>query len=259
MHKEISHIFQNPNDANYAATRMTIGGFEENSFIDWEGNIASVVFISGCNFRCPFCHNRQLVLAQDTSACVPLESVLDCLDRKKGWIDAVVLSGGEPTAAAGIYELCELLKRRNIRIKLDTNGSLPHRIEELGRRGLIDAVSMDVKAGLTSSRYEVLCGVRVDTDAVKQSIGYICRHIKEHEFRTTVVPGLSVYEDVRSVAGFLRENNAREYVLQRFIPRNTLEPELEKLKPENDEAMREWLGYAKQFFPGAKLRGDYAM
>lgn len=125
-----------------------IKGFIETSFLDWRGLISAVLFLPGCNFACPYCHNFTLVSDPDSLMSLPLDSVLDRLRPFVGWIDGVVVSGGEPTLHPGLEELLGLIHQEGFQVKLDTNGYRPEVVKRVVEAGLVDMVAMDVKAPL---------------------------------------------------------------------------------------------------------------
>ena len=140
---------------------MRIGGLQQTSTLDFPGLVSAVVFTAGCNFRCPYCHNYQLVRAPESLLSLPADGVLARLRPFAGWIDGVVISGGEPTLHAGLAELCAAIKGLGFAVKLDTNGHRPQVVEALAARGLVDMVAMDLKAPLAG--YETK---RVDDNTV---------------------------------------------------------------------------------------------
>ena len=138
-----------------------IKGFIPSSFIDWPGKICSIIFLAGCGFRCPACHNSRLVLGHDSIPDYPFSEILNHLQSRKKWIDGVTVTGGEPTIRRDLPDLLMKLRDCGTSIKLDTNGSNPSMLKYLLHAGLVDAVSMDVKAPLTSAHYSKAAGVPV--------------------------------------------------------------------------------------------------
>jgi len=205
-----------------------IKGFQENTLIDWDGKICSTVFLPYCNFRCPFCHARALVLDPDSLNTIPVQTVLDTLNRLRGWLDGVVVCGGEPTVHEGIEGLIRMLRETGMAVKLDTNGSMPGVLERLFVQGLVDYVAMDVKAPL-DERYYRACGLRCDLEAVSQSVRLILNGTVQYEFRTTVCPAVLSFEDVVDLARGLE--GAKLLALQQFRPHNCLDPAMEKVEP----------------------------
>jgi len=205
-----------------------IKGFIEASFLDWPGRVAAVVFLPGCNFRCPFCHNKELVLNPRFFEDISLEEVVAGLRGNEGWIDGVVVTGGEPTLSPGLPELIRTLRAEGLPVKLDTNGSMPEVIKMLLEEGLIQAVAMDVKAPLNIDDYSRAAGTAADLDAVKESISLLCGSGIEVIFRTTVVPALHDEAAVRAIAGALP---GHRLLLQNFRPADTLDPAYSVMKP----------------------------
>jgi pyruvate formate lyase activating enzyme len=197
-----------------------IKGFVPASMVDWPGMICSVIFLGGCGFRCPACHNRDLVLCCESVPDYPLERILTELEDKKGWIDGVTVTGGEPTHSAGLPDLLRLLKSHGHKVKLDTNGSRPTTLAQLIADGLVDAVYMDVKAPLTRAEYSKAAGVRVDPRAIRRSIRILNSSNLEVVFRTTVVPGLVEEPELARIRTAL--SGAKRYIIQAFRSRDTL-------------------------------------
>jgi pyruvate formate lyase activating enzyme len=182
------------------------------SLSDHEGRIAAVVFVRGCNFRCPFCHNADLVRpARGGDPMLPVEYVLARLRDRRGFLDSVVVTGGEPTLQPDLADLLAAIRELGFAVKLDTNGSRPDILASLLDRRLVDFVAMDLKAPLP--RYAEFCGVRADVGAIERSIACIRQDAPDYEFRTTVAPGLAG-EDLRTIAEWVR--GAKSYVLQAF-------------------------------------------
>ena len=145
-----------------------------------------VLFSGGCNFRCPFCHNSSLVLSHQSMAEVPMDHIVARLAKFRKWIEHVVITGGEPTMHKGLPRVAEMLKRRDLLVKLDTNGSNPEVVKGLVADGLVDYVAMDVKGPLDA--YDRWCGVGVDRERIRESIAFILEEHVDYEFRMTLVP-----------------------------------------------------------------------
>ena len=206
-----------------------IRGFLETSFLDWPGRLAAVVFIGGCNFRCPFCHNKELVLEPGRLPAIPLGGVLKRLAGLDGWVRSVVVSGGEPTLDPRLPGLLGRLRSAGFGVKLDTNGSRPDVLARLIARGLVQAVDMDVKAPLDAGRYRALAGVPVRVAEIRASVDLLALSGLPHRFRTTWVPGLHRREDLTR----MREEIPAEspMIIQAFSPRRVLDPALATLPP----------------------------
>jgi len=192
---------------------MQIGGLQKLSLIDYPGQIAAVVFTQGCNFRCPFCHNRDLVLPDCYRDQIPVSDVLQFLDERWGKLQAVVISGGEPTLQKGLLPFMEKVKRLGYAIKLDTNGSRPRVLERIIKKRLVDFIAMDVKG--PPDRYDILAGVPIKIEDIRESIRLIVDSGVEHLFRTTVVKPYLSGDDLRRTAEMARAG--QRYVLQEFI------------------------------------------
>ena len=233
-----------------------IRGLIENTLIDWEGRIACEVFLPTCNLRCPFCHAGHLVTHSGELESIPVEAVIGCLDRHKGWLDGVVVSGGEPTLHEGLRPMIELFRSHGAMIKLDTNGTRPDVIEGLIRDGLIEAISVDIKTAL-DERYHNATATDCDVDAVRRSIAIVMESGVEYEFRTTVCPAFIGPEEVRDIAEAIR--GAGKYVLQQFTPGNCLDPAMNSVTPYPREKLQEWAGeLGGRLVETCVVRGDWA-
>ena len=189
---------------------MEIAGVVRSSFIDYPGKIAGVVFTQGCNLRCSYCHNRELIDGGARCSMTPQE-VLAWLETRRGLLDAVVVTGGEPTFQPDLVVFIEQVRRLDYLVKLDTNGTRPTVLAFLMYLGLLDYVAMDIKAPV--EKYDAICGVTVDQGAIDKSIELLISGHVEYEFRTTIVPQLT-REDILAIAH--RIHGANSYVLQRY-------------------------------------------
>jgi len=211
-----------------------IKGFIDTSFIDWKGQLSSVIFTGGCNFRCPYCHNSSIVLNPEQIENVPFKHVAAHLRKYKHWVERVVITGGEPTLNKALSSIAGQLKNEGIKIKLDTNGSSPSVVKGLVNDGLIDYIAMDTKGPI--EQYKRWCGVDVDTKKIEESIQFILEGNVDYEFRMTVVPFLHREEDVYVVADYIR--HAKRFFIQEFKPNNTLNPAFSHIKPFSPEKMQ---------------------
>lgn len=199
----------------------SIKGFLETSFIDWPGRLCAVIFLGGCNFRCPFCHNHALVLEPDTFDTIGLDQVLQRLEPMRQWLGGVCVSGGEPTLSPALPAMLGAFKNAAFPVKLDTNGTRPQVLEQLLTAGLVDMIAMDVKAPLVQKQYDRCAGTTVDLAAIRRSIELISSSNIEHQFRMTVAPGLHTEEDIAAWSQTLAGSPLK---LQNFNPRSTLNP-----------------------------------
>lgn len=212
-----------------------IKGFLETSFSDWPGKVVSVIFLPFCNFRCPYCHNYELVLHPEKFPDFPLEFIMETLFLNRDWIDGVCVSGGEPTLHPWLPSLLRSFKETSglaLKIKLDTNGSSPELLERLIQEKLVDYVAMDLKAPLEMERYEEIIGIPLGEKgltSIQKSIKILLAGRVDYEFRTTFVPGYLREEDIYQLAQAIK--GARRYTLQNFNPRHTLDKKLQKQKP----------------------------
>ena len=207
---------------------VEVKGLIEASLIDWPGKVATVVFLPGCNLRCRYCHARELVLAGASMESISIDRTLDFVAQKQGWIDGVVISGGEPTLHKELPRLAARIKSMGLAVKLDTNGTRPRVIENLIAGRLVDAISMDVKAPLDYRYFQVARRV-VNLWDLRASINAIRNSKLDYEFRTTVTPFLHSPSDVAEIAQAL--SGARRYTLQPFHPHACLDKTLERHPP----------------------------
>ena len=198
---------------------MKIGGFQKVSLIDYPGRISAVVFTRGCNFRCPFCHNPELVDPERFTDLIPEPEILSFLEKRRGRLDAVVITGGEPTLQPELLPFVIHLRAMGYRIKLDTNRALPEVIEEMLGRRLLDYIAMDIKAPL--GKYGEATGVKADGRRITRSISLIMGSGIEYEFRTTAVRSFLAPPDFEEIGRLIA--GAKRFVLQRFVPTRTLD------------------------------------
>jgi pyruvate formate lyase activating enzyme len=215
-----------------------IKGFYETSLVDWRGKIASVIFLSGCNFRCPYCHNYELAMGEDSFPVLPFDWVRGHLQRLVGWVDGVVISGGEPCLYARLPEMIQEIKKLSFQVKLDTNGTKPDMLTFLLEAGLIDYVAMDVKAPLDRDRYSRCAGVPVPVWRIRQSLMIIINSKVDYELRMTVCPALITTADIHDLARQLE--GVRLFVLQGYNPQHPLNPDFKKVDPYTMEQMMEF-------------------
>ncbi len=210
---------------------MQIAGLQKSSLVDYPSKIAAVVFTLGCNFRCPYCHNPNILTAVSTNKLFDEAAVFDFLKTRKGKIDAVVVSGGEPTLQKDLGDFFKKLKELGFLTKLDTNGSSPKILEYLIKEELLNYVAMDIKAPI--EKYKEIARVNIDTNNILKSIGILKNSKIGYEFRTTTVKSQLSFEDFENIGKMLccTEN----YYLQKFKPDITLNPDFAKEKTYSDE------------------------
>ena len=201
---------------------MKIGGIQKNSLIDYPGKLSCVIFLSGCNFNCPYCHNPSLVRGSDECP-VSLrgDDLYGFLESRKDFLDGVVISGGEPTLQKNLVKLCEAIKGLGYSIKLDTNGSRPVDLKTLLERGLVDYIAMDIKTD--PSRYNPLIAKGCNPEDILSSIETIMENAPDYEFRTTCVKGFVNSDTIGNIVKIIKD--AKLYALQNFHRAEILHPE----------------------------------
>lgn len=198
---------------------MKIGGLQKVSLIDYPGKVGAVVFTQGCNFHCPYCHNPELVTPALFQEPIPEEDILAFLKTRRGKLDAVTVTGGEPTLHEDLSSFLQQIKDLGFLVKVDTNGSFPAMIRILLEKELVDYFAMDLKGPL--NKYEILIQAKIKTATIKETIALITDSGVPHEFRTTLVASLLTGKDIMKIAGLIP--SAQKYVLQKFVPSKLLD------------------------------------
>jgi pyruvate formate lyase activating enzyme len=188
------------------------------SVIEYPGHIADVIYVGACNFRCPFCYNVDLVVHPESMPTIESGEVLDMLQARKGFIDGVVVSGGEPTLQPDLLRFLAAVSQLGLDAKLDTNGYLPDVLEHCVERHVVEYVAMDLKSSL--NRYAAAAGTSVDPRPLRRSVDLLLHSQIDYEFRTTVVPTLVEVADVESILQLIA--GAKRYYLQCFLPGTTV-------------------------------------
>lgn len=235
---------------------MIIKGFIKTSLIDYPGHVASTLFTSGCNFRCPYCHNRDLALLEDDNrSCnqgytlFDPEEILLHLEKRKRVLDGVCISGGEPTLQLDLIDFIKKIKNLGLKVKLDTNGSQPWVLKQLFDQQLVDYVAMDIKNAPES--YSRTSGVYVDYTFIKASIELIQQSGVPHEFRTTVVKEFHTADDIFAIAHTL--NQTDHYYLQQFRPCSSQIKE--GFSAYEDATLKDWQDQLTSHSKNCGLRG----
>jgi len=193
---------------------MLIKGFQKTTLLDYPDVVASLVFTGGCNFRCPFCHNSELVLHPQSFPTIMCEVVLQHLRKRKGIIDGLVITGGEPTVLNGLIPFIRAVKEEGVLVKLDTNGYKPDVLAVLLADGLVDYIAMDIKS--TFEKYSAVSGIDgVDTNKVEESIKIIMSSNIRYEFRTTVIKEFHDKADLLEIGHMIE--GAQKFVLQQYV------------------------------------------
>ena len=227
---------------------MEFVGIDKMSLLDYEDNISCVLFSPTCNYRCPFCHNGKSVL--ESSTYIPFEDILDFLKTRVGLLDAVVISGGEPTMMKELKERIMDIRELGFKIKLDTNGTSPDVLEDLINSNLLDYVAMDIKNSL--EMYPSTCGVaNVNEFSVIRSINILKEKRIPYEFRTTLVKEFHNKESIKKMGELIK--GAEKLYLQKFVDRETvLVPGLHEVEKEEAE---EYLEILSKYVKEVNLRG----
>jgi pyruvate formate lyase activating enzyme len=199
---------------------MTIGGFQLFSLSEYPGMISAVVFCQGCNFRCPYCHNPELVDPERFSPAWPEDLVMRELASRRGKVQGVVITGGEPTLQQDLERFIREVRGLGFAVKLDTNGSDPETLERLLAAGLLDHVGLDVKA--PPHAYPAVTRVGIAPSSILKSIAAVIGSRVDHEMRTTWLPSLLRNEDLLEIAAAVQ--GCRRWVIQRFVPSKALDP-----------------------------------
>ncbi len=231
---------------------VEIKGLEKFAPKDFVGHISSTVFLGGCNFKCPYCHNSDLVLRPESFPTIPLDYFTGFLDGRKNWLEGLCITGGEPLIHEELGELLSCIKERGLLVKIDTNGSFPARLEELIQRNLVDHIAMDVKAPL--ERYQEVTRSRVKEEDISKSLEIVKNSGLEYVFRTTVVPDLVGPDDIKKICKMLK--GAQAFQLQQFIPVNTIDDLYLQKKPYSPEKIKELAKIAEPYFSEVRIEGS---
>ncbi|HOE74858.1 MAG TPA: anaerobic ribonucleoside-triphosphate reductase activating protein [bacterium] len=193
---------------------MIIAGLQKFSLIDYPDKICAIIFTRGCNFRCRYCHNPEICRNLKDQTNIPLKEIYHFLQRKKGKLDAVTITGGEPTIHPDLIRMIKRIKEMGFLLKLDTNGSNPDVLETIIQKKLVDYIAMDIKAPL--EKYKEIMGWPISPEVLTRSINLIINSGIHHEFRTTIAKSLTTKEDLCKIAKTIK--GAESYYLQRFVP-----------------------------------------
>lgn len=236
---------------------MKISGLQKLTLLDYPGRVACTVFLGGCNFRCPFCHNSEL-LGTDAEEFMKAEELLDFLKSRVGILEGVCITGGEPTLQKDLPELLRAIKEMGYAVKLDTNGYRPDVMKALVEEGLVDYVAMDIKN--SPERYALTCGIEsdgFDLGRIEESMRFLMEGAVNYEFRTTVVKPLHDEETIGAMGDWLLNlaagRRAKALYLQPFVDRDTVA--VSGLFPPTADEMREYKGFLEGCAQAVELRG----
>ena len=236
---------------------MKLNGFQKTSLIEYPGKIVSVVFTAGCNFRCPFCQNPELVLHPDNLPSVSSEEVISHLRSKKKWLDGLSVTGGEPMIHQALPDFISKIKEEGFLVAIETNGTNSQMLKDLIADKLIDYIALDIKAPVVWEEYKKAAGIN-DEDLfreVRESVGVLLELNSDidYELRTTVVPGLIGEEDILAIARQIK--GAKRYILQQFLPRTTLDKQYKSLKPYSKKVLEKMRNRAGSYVEICQIRG----
>ncbi len=227
---------------------MMIGGLQKSTLIDYPGAIAAIVFTSGCNLNCGYCYNPEL---RNFSPTIGEDEVLSFLSERRGQLDAVTITGGEPTVQPDLFAFAAKVKALGFLVKLDTQGTNPRAVQELIRGKMVDYIAMDVKAPL--ERYAEITNSFVDQQAIRQSIALIMALAPDYEFRTTVVSGQLGVSDIQKIGKLIQ--GAKRHYLQAFVPgKNLNDPAFSARRAPEAEEMEGMRGVMSQYVTNAYTR-----
>ncbi len=230
---------------------LVIGGLQKLTLIDFPGKIACTVFLSGCNFRCPWCYSKELVLPQNIAMQpkIPEKQFFDFLKTREELLAGVVVCGGEPTTHKDLPQFIKKIKKMNFLVKLDTNGSNPRALRGLLKDHLLDYVAMDIKQ---NQKYNEATGTKVNLGKIKESVELIKNSGIDYEFRTTMVPQIHTKEDIAEIVRWIAP--AKKYYLQNFLPEKTIDPAFEEMRPYPPEYLLEIQKAVAPFFEVCEVR-----
>ncbi len=233
---------------------MIISGIQKTTFIDYPGHIASTIFLAGCNFRCPFCHNRNLVLNDEWLEKISTEEILEFLAKRKKYADGVCITGGEPLIHKELPEFLHQIKKIGLEIKLDTNGTNPEMLGQLYEDKLIDFVAFDIKSSL--KKYPEISQTKISTEKLKEdifkSIKLVMNSGLPYEFRSTILPHFHDAEEVELMAKLIK--GAKTYYLQKFVPRNTVDKTFMDKEAFTDKEMKQFSQVAGRYVENCEVR-----
>ncbi|OGZ35550.1 MAG: anaerobic ribonucleoside-triphosphate reductase activating protein [Candidatus Portnoybacteria bacterium RIFCSPHIGHO2_01_FULL_39_19] len=239
---------------------MHIGGLQKLTLVDYPGKVAATVFLIGCNFKCPFCQNPELVNLEEIKKQPQIseKEFFEFLDSKKDLIDGICITGGEPTIHPDLIDFIQNIKEKGFLIKLDTNGSMPEVLSKLVNEHLLDFIAMDIKT--SASKYEKIYPVKSRNagaakqlfNRVKKSVEIIKNSGIDYEFRTTTVPGLVKKEDIEEIGKWLK--GVKKFALQQFQNKKVLDKKFEKIQPYSEEILKNFQKILEKYINEVELR-----
>ncbi|MFH1890678.1 MAG: anaerobic ribonucleoside-triphosphate reductase activating protein [Candidatus Kuenenbacteria bacterium] len=230
---------------------MLIGGLQKTSLIDYPDKLAAIIFTAGCNFRCGFCYNPELVTQIDKKSFIPEKYILNFLEKRKKVLDGAVITGGEPTMHKDLPEFICKIKKMGYFVKLDTNGTNPKMLEKLINNKLINYIAMDIKGPL--GKYRGIAKAKVNTKNIKESIKLIMKSELNYEFRSTILPALHKKQDLERMAKLIK--GAEKYYLQKFrLEKKLNDLTFVKYKSYTDKEMKQLTEICKEHVRECRVR-----
>jgi pyruvate formate lyase activating enzyme len=215
---------------------MKIKGLQKTCLSDYEPYTSCIVFLAGCNFRCGFCQNPDLIVEIDKTPTISQDEFFDFLEKRKKWLDGVVISGGEPCLNEDLVDFVKKIKDFSYKVKIFTNGTNPDMVSELIDKKLIDAVAMDIKGPL--DKYDKIAGISIDKEIIQKSVDLLIKSGIEYEFRITVVPTLHEKQDFEKIGKWLK--GAKKLYIQQFNNKVCLDKSFEQIDPFSKETLEEF-------------------
>lgn len=230
---------------------MEIKALQKTTLLDFPSKVACTVFTGGCNFRCPFCHNASLVLSPNEIPSYDTEDFFSYINKRKGILDGVCITGGEPLLNSDILHFIERIKKTGLAVKLDTNGSMPDALRSLVEAGVIDYIAMDIKN--SREKYAQTCGLSIFPKGVEQSVQYIMSCGVDYEFRTTLVKELHTVSDMENIGKWIA--GAKRYFLQSYIDSGDI-LDNKNFSAHSKDELDVLLAAVLPFVPNAQIRGE---
>ena len=228
---------------------LKIAGIQKTTLLDYPTKVAAIVFTQGCNFRCGYCHNPDLLEQNKNTDFLP-ENFISFLKTRQGKLDGVVITGGEPTLQSGLYDFIKQIKQLDFAVKLDTNGTNPKILKKLLSENLVDYIAMDIKAPI--EKYSEITGINVNTNNIKTSIDLIIKSLTEYEFRTTVLKSQLSFEDFDKIGQTIKGANL--YYLQKFVPNKIYNEKLNSDTTYNNDELQAICNHMKQYIKEVTYR-----
>jgi pyruvate formate lyase activating enzyme len=229
---------------------MEFGGLEKFTLIDYPGKVACMVYTIGCNFRCPYCHNPELVNETVENRISEID-ILNFISQRRGLLDGIVITGGEPTIhGQKLFDFISKVKKLDFKVKLDSNGTNPDFLQKAIDKNMVDYVAMDIKSPL--AKYSSVVASAVNVDAIKKSINILINSKIDYEFRTTLVKSLIEITDFEHIGKEIK--GAKKYFIQKFIPTKILNPQFRRKVTFNDNELKEIKNIMNKYVLNCSIR-----